>query len=268
LSKIQFVAQFKEEKMKGSLYGQNVSNTKGKFVRALVILIVLIMVAQPAFAATALPRVFPPNSMPYGKTFVAWAAEWWQYVLSYPADNNPITDPTGANCAMGQSGPVFFLVGTTGGATVRDDCVVPAGKAVFFPLVNIFGAVPEDGATPEDVQALVSLVTNYIDELTVSVDGVPLQNLWDYRFGSPGFSFTGAVDNPFDEACGTPGTCYEGFHETGFSDGYWIMLAPLSAGEHTINFGGHFYFPDWDWEFEVDITYNLSVANAGPGAVR
>jgi hypothetical protein len=245
----------------------NLSNTSRKvfrlnFFRVAIILVLLLVITQPVLAAFSNPRVFPPNSKPYGKSYGEWGGEWWKYVLSYPLDISPLNDPTGANCGMDQSGPVFFLVGTTGGAAVRDECIVPSGKALFFPLVNIFGAVPEDAANSQDLRDLVSWVTNYIDEITVSVDGVPLQNLWNYRFESP-FSFTGAVDNPFDQNCGTPGTCYEGYHEIGFSDGYWIMMPPLPAGEHTINFGGHFNLPDWGWEFEVDVTYNLTVAKPG-----
>lgn len=150
-------------------------------------------------------------------------------------------------------------MGTAGGSVVRDDCVVLAGKALFFPLQNWLGAVPEDGATSEEVAALVTWAANFTDEVYLIVDGVPLSDPFDYRF-SQAFSFTGAIDNPYDTACGTPGTCYEGYHEFGFTDGYYVMLHPLSVGEHTLQFGGHFYIPDWDWEGSYDITYNLTVA--------
>ena len=236
-------------------------STRMRSLKVGILLMLFVLIAQPVLAASLGPRAIPPKSKPYGKTYGEWSAAWWRYVVSYPLDINPLNDPTGANCGMGQSGPVFFLVGTTGGAAVRDECVVPVGKAVLFPLVNFFGGVPEDGATPQDARDLISMVTNYIDELFVTVDGVPLSNLWEYRFASPDFSYTGAVDNPFDQACGTPGTCYEGYHDTGISDGYWIMLPPLPKGVHTISFGGHFYYPDWGWEFEVDVTYNLTVAD-------
>jgi len=51
------------------------------------------------------------------------------------ADINPLLDQTGANAAIGQSGPVWFLAGTTGGTAERA-ITVPAGKSLFFPLVN------------------------------------------------------------------------------------------------------------------------------------
>jgi hypothetical protein len=257
--------------MNGNFIPQYTSRTPARIWRAVIIVILLSLVVHPVFASTPMlkakaplgsaPRVAPPNSHPYGKTYGEWGAEWWKYALSYPADINPINDPTGANCGMGQTGPVFFLMGGMG---VRDECTVPAGKALFFPLVNFFCAVPEDGATSEEIRSLCSYVTDYIDSVTVTVDGVTLQNPMDYRFPSPDFSFTGAVDNPWDTSCGTPGTCYEGYRETAFTDGYWVLLFPLPVGEHTINFGGHFILPEWGWEFSIDMTYNLTVANHAP----
>jgi hypothetical protein len=233
---------------------------RGKTVRffKVVILIALVsLLAQPVLAKGGNPRVAPPNSTPYDRTYGEWTAEWWKYAMSFPADTSPLTDATGANCATGQSGPVFFLVGTTGGTAVRDDCVVPVGKSILFPVINFISAVPEDGATADDIQTLCSWATDYIDKVEATVDGVPLRNLLaDYRVASPVFSFTGAVGNPFG--------AYERFRETAFSDGYWVLLRPLSPGPHEIHFAGHFYLPDWDWEFSVDVTYHLTVANPAP----
>ncbi len=48
---------------------------------------------------------------------------------------NPVEDNTGKFCGLGQSGPVWFLAGTFGG-TVERTCTIPAGKALFYPLVN------------------------------------------------------------------------------------------------------------------------------------
>lgn len=51
-----------------------------------------------------------------GKTYGEWSANWWQTVLSLPADENPLLDDTGATCALGQDpdSPVFFLVDSVG----------------------------------------------------------------------------------------------------------------------------------------------------------
>jgi hypothetical protein len=236
---------------------------KSRFARlmqAFLILALVFTLAQPATAAQANPGILPPNSNPFGKSYAEWAAEWWKYALSLPAASSPLTDPTGANCGVGQSGPVFFLVGTADGSTVvRDQCEVPVGKAIFFPAINFICAVPEDGNTPSEIRDLCSWATDFIDLARVTVDGTETDVFKDYRFPTPFFPFYGAVNNPFDQACGTPGTCYEGFHTTGFSDGYWVMLPPLSAGKHTIQITGHFYLPDFNWEFNLNVTYHLTV---------
>jgi hypothetical protein len=45
-------------------------------------------------------------------------AQWWQWVLSIPTDNNPTLDTTGKDCMVGQQGPIWFLTGANfGGVT-------------------------------------------------------------------------------------------------------------------------------------------------------
>ena len=51
---------------------------------------------------------------------------------------NPLTDQTGQFGAVNQPiGNVWFLAGNGGGATVRT-VTIPAGKALFFPVANVF----------------------------------------------------------------------------------------------------------------------------------
>src|SRR6478609_9348552 len=61
---------------------------------------------------------FPLNSKPYGSTYGEWTAKWWQWALSIPKDINPGGDTSGKYCALKQSGPVWYLSGTFGGAAV------------------------------------------------------------------------------------------------------------------------------------------------------
>lgn len=46
----------------------------------------------------------------------AQAIDWVQWALALPWSTGPINDATGASCAMGQQGPVWYLAGTTGAA--------------------------------------------------------------------------------------------------------------------------------------------------------
>src|SRR5437016_10782248 len=75
--------------------------------------------------ASAESDIFSPHSKPFHKTFPQWSAEWWQFVLSFPTSENPLLDSTGERCAIGQHGPVWFLMGTLSGSAERR-CSVPA----------------------------------------------------------------------------------------------------------------------------------------------
>src|SRR3954454_20437518 len=147
--------------------------TRAALVRALAALGALAALAVPSAASAATP--VPPSGTTYNNLAVAW----WQYALAQPAPTNPLTDKTGANCARGQSGPVFFLSGAAGSATVTRHCTIPAQKQLFFPLVNGFDVhTPGDGLDTEklvykDFQSFKFRA----DTLFASVDGVALGDL-------------------------------------------------------------------------------------------
>lgn len=97
---------------------------------------------------------------------------------------------------------MFFLAGTTGGDAVTRDCAVPVGIALFFPIINVFCAAPEDGDTTEAVDEFCSQVFDGGDNvdpasMQVTVDGVSLANPEDYFYTPPFFSFTGHEENIF-----------------------------------------------------------------------
>jgi hypothetical protein len=186
--------------------------------------------------------VFLPSATPFGKTYGEWADEWWKWGLGAPSSDNPFLDPTGEKCSAGQSGPVWFL-GSTFQAEAERRCVVPADKALFFPVgFAVLTVLPVDAETVAGLRALAKAQADHITELQVAVDGVELQGLRNFRFRSPSsFIFT-TVD-----LLGVLGLSRPGFedgvpHEA-VTDGYWVMLQRLPVGEHTIIARVKFVFP-------------------------
>jgi hypothetical protein len=119
------------------------------------------------------PGVLPPNSHPYGHSYAEWNNRWWQWAFSIPAppDNpafNPLFDETGSNCGRDQSGPVFYLVGVfnISGTATRNDCVVPAGKALFFPVLNVEWDTA-DGTPVGELRNIVRAGSLCHDQLTM-----------------------------------------------------------------------------------------------------
>jgi hypothetical protein len=207
--------------------------------------------------------VIPCDANAYGNTYGEWSAQWVQWLLAIPAATHPALETTGAHCAEGQAGPVWFLAGTFGGEPVTRQCTVPAGKALFFPLANgLFGAGALDceptGSEPCNLVTLREAAAASMDavELHASLDGEPLPRLRHQRVQSPVLTLTYPEDNLATVLTGVeiPGGTYTPY----VVDGYWLLLAPLSAGAHTLSFraeitGGVFA------GFVADVTYHLTV---------
>ena len=133
----------------------------------------------PAGAADRSPLVVPP----FAKSYDVLSVAWWQWALGQPRATNPLTDDTGARCGQGQFGPVFFIGGDfngTGVPIIRDQCKVPAGKALFFPLVNSVDVhVPglDNQDTPQLIWDDLQITLAFSVSSLASIDGVAVPNL-------------------------------------------------------------------------------------------
>jgi hypothetical protein len=218
-------------------------------------------------------HIFPREAMPFGASYEDWAAEWWQWALSIPVGENPMK---GGACELHQSGDVFFLAGTNGGAATRS-CTIPTGKGIFFPLVNVvFRACPElsggsytcDLATADST--LHECASWYIDNgdetLLLEIDGAAVGGLDEYRAHSEPFFDTSPLDpaervsptcsGPIEaNPCGVP----VGSQRHSVADGYWAMLRPLPVGQHQVRFAAAMGGDGWGG-FSLDVTYNIVVA--------
>jgi len=210
--------------------------------------------------------ILDPASDHYGKSYAEWTQDWTQWIsdVAPPECANPILDTTGENCAMYQDpdSPVFLLAGNFGGVSLRDQCVVPEGKALFFPIVNVFAdnaGIPEDMLlTDEALRAFVEDQYTHVvtDSLHLSVDGEAIDHL--ERGGIESAPYTielapGANIYDCNEVEGVEGEF------DGYSSGYWAMLAPLEPGAHTVSFGGTAEAAPQGDDINIDVTFELTV---------
>ncbi len=208
--------------------------------------------------------IVDPDRKVFGKTYSELAGDWWNWAAQGPFETFPLFDETGDNCDVGQQGPIWFLAGNFGGVSERS-CTVPNGKAIFFPVVNTIWWAPEDGETVEELRAIAN---SFIDpgSLTLSceIDGEPVSDLFSYRAQSPtgGFVFDIPAGSVFNTFGFDPG-----LRDPSVSDGYWIGLAPLPGGDHTIHFTAVVGDPD-DPDFALDVTYFLSTGVECPWDVN
>ncbi len=187
------------------------------------------------------PRVFPPDSKPYGMSYAEWHVAWWTWVMSIPMATNPSLnadtpdDTVGPpfslwfglyDASLAQSGRVWFLAETYGGGwTVERDAVIPAGTALCVPLQNylVWGYPP----FLEDVARYYLDISLDTAVITCEIDGVPVENLAPYRHQSPaGVPLVLGEVNMYGRPAG---------EYTMADDGYYLVLVPLSVGEHIIH---------------------------------
>jgi hypothetical protein len=217
----------------------------------------------------------PVNPKIYGKTYGQWAAAWWQWAASFPDGANPVQDLTGDLCGLGQSGPVWFLAGTFGATDVERNCTIPAGKGLFYPLVNAVwidcpGSGDED-VTDDEVRWVMANWTVAGDsacQLTATLDTYQVFGVespapvsgWmrpTVRTQSPVFRMNLPEDNIFRGSCDPP--LPAGKTGRSITEGYWVMLPPLTAGEHVLTLHGAGCDAPIGGNFETSVTYHLTV---------
>lgn len=174
------------------------------------------------------PSGLIPHDEPVaGASQEEWARRWWQWAWSFDDTESPVADRTGRFCGARQVGEVWYLAGTYGTQRTIRTCRVPAGKVIFFPLIN-YVVHPARGAR-EDCSALMSraaAITDQPSALVLELDGKKFAALSLHRQVSRGcFNLNAAVAAPESPLLAA-------------ANGYYVALRPLAAGTHTLNFGG------------------------------
>ncbi|NVB37177.1 hypothetical protein G6O69_04995 [Pseudenhygromyxa sp. WMMC2535] len=183
---------------------------------------------------------------------------WVRWAMSQPQDG-PIADLTGEDCAMGQSGPYWYLAGTFGGAVTRE-CDMPAGKKIVLPLVNQWWiAAPEYYPDEESVAAVIPYFLDSWAEarantcsLTLRIDGHDVRDsIEDYDD-----DFYLVVDEPFEVDVAWELDWTVGGLMPSIGAGYYAVINPLPPGDHVIELGGEIC---GDSPFSTSATYQLHV---------
>jgi hypothetical protein len=211
---------------------------------------------------TTAAEMLDPTQPHYGKTYSDWGVAWWQWFFAQPGTTHPISDATGERCTEGQdpASPVFFLVGTGGGKVNRSQCQFSSKQAVLFPILN--DDLDNAGGDPAMASTVDQLVTSGntwfktvdLPSLSANVDGQSLSGLERGAAGPTQFSYDVPADDNIYQASGLTGV--SGTIDPAVTVGYWVLLAPMSAGAHEIHFSGTNEDPI-NGNMIVDVTYEL-----------
>jgi hypothetical protein len=217
------------------------------------------------------------HEQPFGKSWREWAASWCRWMLSIPKKKNPSLDSTGKYCSINQDNRnVWFLTGTFGNiGPIKRKCIIPAGKAIFFPVLVKEDSLAEDSdlKTGADLIKRCEQATNRLINIEAFIDDQRLEHLENYRVRSEVFDLMFPKDNVYNVRPGlTRSVC----------DGYWLFIKPLQAGTHSIFFEGEtslkepytinqlkgnaIHSPIWKHidkksTFKLEVTYDLTIKN-------
>jgi hypothetical protein len=185
------------------------------------------------------PMLYPKDSRPFGKSISTWAELNWQWIYAQPFEHNPFLDPTGADCGVGQDGPVWQLapIASMSSGTFTRRCTIPRDRAI---LLNV-GSVDDDWPCPDpnfhpqpgqslyDFLVADALTYNMVTELDVRLDGRPVFDPQRYIYTSEDLY---ALKGDPSETSFDP--CITGNYQPSVVYGYFMMFRPLAPGSHTI----------------------------------
>jgi hypothetical protein len=229
---------------------------------ARVLLGLAALVAVPSAALTqggnGNPGVIPPNAQFRGLSYGEWAARWWQTAFSIPVEDG--YHPLISGGAFGGADGVVFLAGVGGGPTIN--VTIPAGTALFFPVVNsecsLIEPDPFHGDDEAEMRACANMHIDHTSDRFAVIDGVPVRNLNAYRVQSPLFQFGPLPEDNLLEFSGDDAPA--GATSPSVDAGVYLLLAPLKVGRHVIRFGGTFD----EFDFSIDTTYVITVVPNRP----
>lgn len=176
----------------------------------------------------------PPDSKPYGLSYEEHVKNFYKWLISMPADENPVTDITGQKCANGQTNSnssVFYLVGTGGGFSHKT-CKVPTGKAIFIPVGSAIMSNKESpNASIDDLHKLARNDQDSITSLSLKIDDKEYskKDLEKYRIHTEDFELVFPKNGIFG---GTEGKSKV------VADGYHVITEKLPKGTYTIDYEG------------------------------
>jgi hypothetical protein len=198
--------------------------------KRLIILAVILMAISGVQVALAKanPGILPPNAHPHGKTLTEWGAQVFQTVFTTPLSENPFGGDTGHQCAVELIGHMALVWTNPFDPIQPYYCSLPAGSMAVVPISAYWCDSNIDGLSSEE--ELLQCVNDFylpVSDVQASLDGKVLTDIDQYQVTTPATSYTLPEDNVYGLPPGTTGQFV--------LRGHFIIITPLSPGEHTIH---------------------------------
>jgi hypothetical protein len=207
------------------------------------------------------PVLFAKDARPFGADMATWGERASQWIYEQPLAHNPLFDQTGADCAVDQDGPVWFIPPIAGGKVFSGSraCTIPHHKAIFLDIgvdTNDYPC-PDPNFHPAPGQSLFDFliatdkpIMDSVNLLEVALDGQALNDVLGYRFISDDLFYIEGDTSLVQRL----DSCITGAPQPAIVDGFFMMFKPLPRGAHTIVVHGTNTFGD-----DKTFTYHLTI---------
>jgi len=246
-----------------------------------VLLVVVLAVVTSAFAAPKSdspgnpnPNVVPPQASFGGLTYSEWGDRWWAWEFSLPKAGHPNVDPTGAWAYAGQSGSLFLLSDAWNMSPPKAErsVTIGSGQSLLLPVATFSNSyadacIMDDGrcytgqydeaGVAATLQGCAATCADNATGLYAKVDGRDIKQIERYRRASTAvFPIPYPEDSIWEGRVLPWGTFGPQAGITWLAaDGYYLLLAPLSVGEHTIVYGA----ANQRTQMAHDVVYHITV---------
>jgi hypothetical protein len=234
---------------------------------AMLFVVWVVMVSHFAYGngGNSNPAVHPPNAKFRGLSYQDLEARFWQTLFAIPVvdGNHPLFSggPVDAGDGIVLLPAPFAIPGNP----VQIEATIPLGSALFIPIVNTecsaFEPDPFHGDNETDQRAQANAWMDGAYGLEATIDGKLVKNIDAYRFQSAQFVWGPLPEDNLFEFLGFDAP--EGTTSTAVDAGFYLLITPLSVGEHEIHIGGALdpFTPDDPSDDSIiDATFIITVA--------
>lgn len=157
-----------------------------------------------------------------GQPITYWIERAGEWFWLPPMSEHPGVQ---GDCQLGQGGPVFFLHNVRFGTAQVFDCTIGTDQHILVSPGGGFGFNTEPDETPEGLYQMSIDNSMTITDPEVVVDGRSIPMGGSTWYQRDPYALDLVEGNLFGYPAG---------EVTAVSNGWWVMLAPLEPGPHTV----------------------------------
>jgi hypothetical protein len=195
-----------------------------------------LLIAAACITANSYGQIVPPNATYRGRTYQQWHVKYIQDLLATPVVRGRHPYVTG-DVFGGQDG-VLFLPGGNFFPVPPRNLTISANTALFFPIVqfesSVFEPPPDHGDDEASLRANSNMRLDSHGPPFARIDGVSVDPA-PFRIETPLFEWGPLPANNVFQFLGLNAPA--GTTSPAIDVGYYLLLEPLSVGQHMISYG-------------------------------